>query len=153
MKLILFPIFFCLFSLSVFAQNEEKYACRAEDKKIVREYFDNYRENEKILFAFYKTFILTSGKPRLPFCWHGCAVNLKKPEFPEFAGENKLTGSVEVETIADETGKIIFARATKENFVFRRNAEFAACRSRFKPVLFAGKPIKFRWKIVYNFVK
>jgi hypothetical protein len=153
MKSVSLSIFVLMFSLPVFAQNEENYTCRKEDRKTVREYFDNYRENDKILFEFYKSFILPSDKPRLPFCWQGCAVSLIKPEFPAVARQNKISGSVEIETIADETGKIIFAKATKENSVFRRNAEIAACRSRFKPILFNEKPIKFRWKIVYNFVK
>ena len=153
MKPVSLSIFVLIFSFSVFAQSEENYACRKEDRKTVREYFDNYRENDKISFEFYKAFILPSEKLRFPFCWHACAVSLIKPAFPAIAGQNKISGSAEIETIADETGKIIFARATKENSVFRRNAEIAACRSRFKPIFFNGKPIKFRWKIVYNFVK
>jgi hypothetical protein len=154
MKLISILFVFCIFPISITAQNEEKYACREEDKKVVREYFDNYHENEKLLFEFYKYFIEPSaGKTRLPFCWHGCAVSLVKPVFPRFAREKKMTASVEVETIADENGKIILARAnTKKNSIFRRNAELAACNSQFKPIIFEGKPIKFRWKIVYHFV-
>jgi hypothetical protein len=153
MKSVSLSIFVLIFSFSVFAQSEETFACRKEDRKAVREYFDNYRENDKILFEFYKAFIMPSDKSRFPFCWHGCAVSLQKPACPQFARESGLTGSVEIETIADETGKIIFAKATEENSVFRRNAENAACRSQFKPILFNEKPIKFRWKIVYNFVK
>jgi hypothetical protein len=145
----------CLFLLAVlsaFGQNEEKFACDKRAKDNVRDYFQDLQKNNLKLAEIYRNFNLPSGKVRLPFCWHSCAINLVKPTYPSFAGENKIIGTVEVEAIADESGKVFFAKTIKGNLVFHRNAEKAACHSRFKPILFNGKSVKFRWKIVYKFV-
>lgn len=141
-----------IFPLSIFGQNEDKFACSKNDKQTVRDYFDNLQENNRILTKIYQTINSPSPKPRLPFCWHSCAVQLVKPQYPKFAKENNIFGRVEVETISDENGKIIYAKAINGNLIFRRNAELAACHSSFRKIIFNEKSIKFRWKLIYNFV-
>lgn len=143
MKVILLFIILSFSSLA-FGQNEEKFACSKKDKQTVREYFTAIQENNRTLTELYKTINSPSPKPRLPFCWHGCAVNLVKPAYPRIAKENRIFGRVEVETIADENGRIIFAKTVTGNHIFRRNAELAACHSSFIDIMFDGKPIKFR---------
>lgn len=151
MKLFLvFTLF--IFPVSILGQSEERFACSKEAKPAIREYFNNLQENNRTLTEIYRIMTSPSPKPRVPFCWHSCVVSLVKPAYPKFARENNIFGRVEVETIADENGKIIYAKAVTGNNVFRRNAEFAACHSSFRKIMFDGKLIKFRWRIVYNFV-
>lgn len=149
MKFFLLFIIF-VFTFSVFGQKEENFACSKKDKETVREFFHDQPLYNQILSKFYN--VLNSQNPRLPFCWQSCVVSLVKPPYPKVAKENNIFGRVEVNTIADENGKVTFAKAVKGSLVLQRNAELAACHSKFIRIMFNHKPIKFRWRIVYNFL-
>lgn len=146
--LLIIVIFSCY---GVNAQRDEKFACDKASRVLVRKYFENIQQHNEILQKIYK--VQNDRKTtRIPFCWHGCAVSLPKPVFSIYAKQIGLFGKVRIETIADESGKIFYARAVDGPSVFRRDAEMAACASRFTPILFDGKPIPYRWSIVYNFI-
>jgi hypothetical protein len=135
---------------TICAQKPEKFACSQADVVTVKQYFNDRRENDKLLSDLFSTF--DALKPRLPFCWSGCVVRLPKPYYPDFARKYGLFGTIRVETIADEAGNIIYAKAVSGPLVFRHTAQQAACHSSFTSIVLSGKPIKFRWNIVYNFV-
>lgn len=81
----------------------------------------------------------------------GCPVRLVMPRYPSDAREMKIRSVVEVDVIADETGRIIYSRAIRGSNFFRKGAERAARRSQFTATLSCGKPIKRRFVIRYNF--
>lgn len=81
----------------------------------------------------------------------GCPVRLVIPRYPSAAREMKIRSVVEVDVIADETGRIIYSRAIRGSNFFRKGAERAARRSQFTAALSCGKPIKRRFVIRYNF--
>lgn len=95
------------------------------------------------------------GKP-LPeisgHCWSGCPTSMPKPSYPEAAKRNRFSGVVIVSAVADENGKVVYARMIKGNAIFRRSALAAAYASTYQPKMICGqRRIKFRWYITYNF--
>jgi TonB family protein len=78
--------------------------------------------------------------------------NLAKPEYPASAKERRATGKVLVQVTIDERGNIIEARAICGDKDLRIAAETAARKSKFKPTLLAGQPVRVTGTIVYNFV-
>ena len=149
MKLFVVPLILMLTGITD-AQKPEKFACSKADEETVKQYFNDRQENDKVLKDLFTVF--NSRKPRLSFCWAGCAVSLPLPRYPYIARKYGVGGIVTVETITKEDGKIIFAKAIDGPPLLRHSAQQAACLSGFKPILFDQKPIKFRWNIVYNFV-
>lgn len=85
---------------------------------------------------------------------NGKALSLPKPEYPADARAAKLSGTVKVQVLIDETGKIISANAISglENVSLRLAAESAALKATFSPTTLAGQPVKVSGVIVYNFV-
>lgn len=84
---------------------------------------------------------------------NGKALTLPKPVYPENALKAKLSGSVSVQVLIDETGRIISAKAVSglENVSLRIAAENAALKAIFSPTLLKGQPAKVSGVIVYNF--
>ena len=81
---------------------------------------------------------------------NGKATNLVKPEYPPGAGEAR--GAVNVQVTIDEEGNVISAKAVSGHPLLRPASEDAAKKSKFKPTLLEGKPVKLTGIIVYNFV-
>jgi TonB family protein len=79
------------------------------------------------------------------------AVKMVGPIYPQFAQKAQVEGRVTVEVMLDEEGQVIEAKATTGPQVLRSSAEDAAARSKFKPAMFDGKPIKAKGLIIYNF--
>jgi TonB family protein len=79
------------------------------------------------------------------------AVRMVPPVYPQFAQKAQVEGRVTVELTLDENGEVIEAKATSGPQILRTAAEDAAARSKFKPALFDGKPIKAKGAITYNF--
>lgn len=79
------------------------------------------------------------------------AVNIATPLYPEAASRANVSGIVVVEVVMDTDGKVISAKANSGSPLLRPNAETAALRSKFKPALFKGKPVKAKGVIAYNF--
>jgi protein TonB len=74
------------------------------------------------------------------------------PVYTSLDRQRNLQGVVTVEVTLDEEGKVVEAKATTGPKSLRDSAEDAARRTKFKPVLFEGKPIKAGGFINYNFV-
>jgi TonB family protein len=79
------------------------------------------------------------------------AVRLVTPTYSPMARQSRVTGRVAVDVDLDEEGNVTKADATAGPAMLRQSAEDAAKRSKFKPALFNGKPIKAKGVITYNF--
>jgi TonB family protein len=79
------------------------------------------------------------------------AVKMTTPTYPPAALRAGIAGLVKVEVTIDEEGNVTGAKAIEGHQFLRMSAEDAARRSKFKPALFDGKPIKAKGFILYNF--
>jgi len=79
------------------------------------------------------------------------AVRMTMPAYPLIALRAGISGKVKVEVSLDEEGNVTDAKAVEGHQFLRQNAEDAARRSKFKPAIFDGKPIKSKGFILYNF--
>lgn len=84
---------------------------------------------------------------------NGKATNLAKPSYPGAALAVGATGSVDVQVLIDTDGSVFSAESISGHPLLRFSARTAACRSRFKPTLLAGEPVRVSGIITYNFVK
>ncbi len=152
--LIIFTIF--TFSISVFAQQNEKCACTKNDKPKVSDYFENLNNQNK---KFAECEAQLNKQPKIiiaggcEFGADGCPVSLKQPLFPKSAQKLKISGQVKVEVIIDEDGKVIYSRMIKGKKIFKNSAEQAACKSKFRSVRRCGVAVKSKLFIAYNFIK
>ena len=92
-------------------------------------------------------------KPKFISC-DGCGqrpIYLRKPEYPK-AARFLVRGSVRVEVLIDEKGKVESAKVVSGHPFFRAAAVKAALKSKFQPSQISGKPLKRRGIIVYNFI-
>ena len=84
---------------------------------------------------------------------NGRAVYKPQPEYPAMAKSVRAQGTVTVQVLVDETGKVIEAKATRTpHFSLGAAAEDAARRARFTPTLLSGAPVKVTGIITYNFL-
>jgi TonB family protein len=86
----------------------------------------------------------------------GECLNLKKaklafPHYPPAARATRLSGTVEVELLIDEMGKVISALALNGDSQLRGASLQAAYKSKFEPVVVGDRPVKVRGKIKYTF--
>jgi len=63
----------------------------------------------------------------------------------------RVEGTVTVEVLLDEEGKVVSARAADGNTILRQAAVNAARLARFSPTILAGKPVKVAGVIMYKF--
>jgi hypothetical protein len=80
------------------------------------------------------------------------AIKLAKLVYPRAAREARVSGTVEVQVLFDETGKVIWAKAQSGPPELRKVSEEAALQSVFKPVTLSGQPVKVQGVVIYNFV-
>jgi protein TonB len=83
---------------------------------------------------------------------NGKAISLAKPEYPAAARVAGVSGSVKVQVLIDEMGKVVTAQAIEGPPQLQFAARAAACGARFTPTLLQGQPVKVAGIIVYNFV-
>ena len=79
------------------------------------------------------------------------AVRMVPPVYAPLAQRSNVEGKVVVEIVLDETGEVVEAKAVSGPQMLRPGAEDAAQKSKFKPAMFDGKPIKGKGSITYNF--
>ena len=93
--------------------------------------------------------------PRAPLTGgvlNGRAIKLAKPSYPSAAREARVSGTVTVQVLIDETGKVISAKAVTGHPALREASEQAAMKCEFTPTRLAGQPVKVTGSILYNFV-
>jgi protein TonB len=82
---------------------------------------------------------------------NGMALSLPPPTYPDVARRTHIEGTVQVEVVVDETGKVISARVLSGPALLRDAASQAAFRARFSPTKLSGLPVKVTGMINYNF--
>jgi TonB family protein len=98
--------------------------------------------------------IIKPDEPIIGGIVNGKAIFLAKPEYPEEVAKLKISGTVGVEVLIDESGNVISAKAAKgvDNLSLRTACEKAAMQAKFSPTLLNGTPTKVSGTINYNFV-
>jgi len=79
------------------------------------------------------------------------ALLLPKPNYPPLARNIRLEGSVIVQVLIDESGKVISAKVTSGHPLFVAEAQRAAMQARFSPTLISDQPVKVSGVITYQF--
>lgn len=82
---------------------------------------------------------------------NGTALNLPPPVYPDAAKRMRTSGTVTVEVVLDETGKVVSAIATTGPPLLRDAAVQAALKARFSPTKLSGQPVKVSGVINYKF--
>jgi periplasmic protein TonB len=82
---------------------------------------------------------------------NGKATSLPTPAYPAIAKAAGAKGSVSVQVLIDETGKVVSASAVSGHPMLRAAAVGAAQRARFSPTLLSGQAVKVSGVITYNF--
>ena len=81
------------------------------------------------------------------------ALQIPKPNYPPLAKQLRLQGSISVQVLIDEHGKVLSAKALPGGHQILVNAaEAVAMQARFSPTLLSGQPVKVSGVIIYNFV-
>lgn len=79
------------------------------------------------------------------------AERLVMPAYSVMARQSRLEGKVVVEVELDVEGNVVSAEATSGHALLRQPAEDAARKSKFRPAIFNGEPIKAKGSITFNF--
>ena len=82
---------------------------------------------------------------------NGKATSLPTPAYPAAAKAVRASGSVGVQVLIDESGRVVSASAVSGHPLLRAAAESAARGARFSPTLLSGQPVKVSGMITYNF--
>lgn len=82
---------------------------------------------------------------------NGTAISLPAPVYPDAAKRMRTAGTVSVDVILDETGKVLSATATSGPSILRESAVQAALKARFSPTKLSGQPVKVSGVINYKF--
>jgi len=80
------------------------------------------------------------------------AINLPQPLYPPMARQIRAQGSVNVQILVDEQGKVVSAQAVTGHPLLLSAAKEAAMRARFTPTVLNGQPVKVQGVITYNFI-
>ena len=82
---------------------------------------------------------------------NGMALTLPAPAYPDTAKRMRIAGTVIVDVVIDEDGKVISAEASSGPVTLREAAVQAARRARFSPTKLSGQPVKVSGVINYKF--
>src|ERR1043165_3817460 len=83
---------------------------------------------------------------------NGKAIYKPQPAYPPDARAARAAGTVTVQILIDEEGKVVEAHAVSGHPLLRDAAETAARNSRFSPTRLQGQPVKVSGVITYSFV-
>ena len=144
-----------LLELAKLAEMEGDKSLRDEDTRLARDAAqrsselqlseDRRKEAEEAL-AQAQVKIIAAG------ALDGKAINLPQPIYPVIAKPPRAQGTVVVEVIIDEAGKVISAKAVSGHPLLRAAAVQAAQGASFSPVLGKGLPVKVSGAISYDFI-
>lgn len=80
------------------------------------------------------------------------ATYLPKPVYSEIAKRLRVQGTVSVQVLVDEQGRVVSAKAVSGSSFLIPEAQKAAMQARFSPTLLSGQPVKVSGVITYNFI-
>jgi len=83
---------------------------------------------------------------------NGKAISKPQPAYPQIAKAARASGTVTVQIVVDESGRVISASAVSGHPLLQQAAVAAARQARFSPTLLSGQPVKVSGVITYNFV-
>ena len=83
---------------------------------------------------------------------NGEALALPKPPYPPMAKQTGVQGTVNVQVLIDEQGKVISATPVSGHPLLVHVAKNAALQARFSPTFLGDQPVKVSGVITYNFV-
>ena len=83
---------------------------------------------------------------------NGKVTSLAAPTYPDKAKQQRVGGSVILEVLIGEDGKVIAANAVSGHPLLREAATVAACKSKFSPTAVQGHPLMVTGTVTYNFV-
>lgn len=83
---------------------------------------------------------------------NGEALLLPKPPYPPLARQMRVQGTVLVQVLIDETGRVVSAKAVSGNPALVTAAQRAALEARFSPTKLNDQAVKVSGVITYNFV-
>ncbi|HEV2905507.1 MAG TPA: TonB family protein [Pyrinomonadaceae bacterium] len=83
---------------------------------------------------------------------NGKAISKPEPVYPPVAKAARASGSVTVEILVDESGRVVSASAVSGHPLLQGAAVTAAREARFSPTLLSGQPVKVSGVLTYNFV-
>jgi TonB family protein len=98
---------------------------------------------------------MTTPWPRGPISGgvlNGRAISKPMPHYPAIAKAANASGTVVVQVLIDEDGKVTEAHAISGHPLLREPAEDAARNARFAPTQLSGQPVKVTGVITYKFV-
>ena len=93
-----------------------------------------------------KTMIVSGG------VLNGKAISKPQPAYPPIARAARASGTVTVQIVVGEDGRVISASAVSGHPLLQQSAVAAAREARFSPTLLSGQPVKVSGFITYNFV-
>ena len=79
------------------------------------------------------------------------AIFLPRPPYPVMAKQIRLQGTVIVQVLIDESGKVVSAKAISGHPLLVADSQRAAMQSRFSPTTLSGQAVKVSGVISYNF--
>ncbi|HEX6185863.1 MAG TPA: TonB family protein, partial [Pyrinomonadaceae bacterium] len=82
---------------------------------------------------------------------NGKAISKPQPTYPPVAKAARASGTVTVQILVDEQGRVVSANAVSGHPLLRQSAEAAARQSRFAPTLLSGQPVKVAGVVTYSF--
>ncbi|HEX5732828.1 MAG TPA: TonB family protein [Blastocatellia bacterium] len=82
----------------------------------------------------------------------GSAIERVRPQYPQAARQARMTGTIVIEVIVDESGNVIDARAKCGPDIFAHASIEAARKWRFTPTTLHGQSVKVMGTITFNFV-
>ena len=83
---------------------------------------------------------------------NGRATSLPKPAYTAIARAGRAAGTVTVQVLIDEHGKVVSARAVSGHPLLLKESVQAAYQARFTPTKLSDQPVKVSGVITYNFV-
>ena len=83
---------------------------------------------------------------------NGKAISKPPPAYPPIAKAARAQGTVTVQILVDESGRVVSASAVSGHPLLQQAAVAAARNARFSPTLLSGQPVKVSGVITYNFV-
>jgi VWFA-related protein/TonB family protein len=92
-------------------------------------------------------------KPLTGGVLNGKALVLPKPVYPPAAKRNGASGTIVVEVLIDESGKVISARAVSGPPALQAAAVQAARQAKFSPTTLSGQPVQVVGTITYTFTR
>jgi protein TonB len=80
------------------------------------------------------------------------AISVPKPPYPQMAKQIRVQGTVTVQVLIDEVGRVLSAKALSGHPLLVPDSQRAALQARFSPTTINGQPVKVSGVITYNFI-